>query len=1088
MSKYKVDDGLYVALINDMTLEEVAVARREFCSRKHCSELQVCSQCEGLISFAHDVINNGIVELKAFFIKHFPKVKYISSKAVRLLMQLPLIVMEIAPEGPGSKRLYATEFQPGVDAQRFVVIMRQFLHSKKANVREKLPSRQKINALCELATTETDRLLLKMTACSELSAKEARKRYGVQNLGEKQRKIEETLRRASEIKQTVAELARVKEKALLCTIGFDYESSDSEDESTDLGEVQDVQWISSEDATEDEEEFPLSDQLHSNKGQHDTDSSDHGSSFVKVAQENAVSKEKGTSDRGMFDPDDTDILKNPTVNPAPSRETLLLILRENNLNWFTFVAELKNMLPTDNPEVLNQILVDFADFIPYSDLSTAEEQLIEISRQAYLEIQRKQSLGNAIFETDSESDDGDWCEINDICSDEAKEKVQQERKKIKMAAKRETSKLIAKEALLKCKIPKKVSTIVTKYPDIGKKMEDFVQKHRVGADQWRRTGVFTFASNKNSTGPKVTYKRMQEHLQKEYGISISYGTVVQLCAVRNKRRISAQRYQGVAAITCRRARKGFDVKFNPDSRWSYCFYKGLDMLQLKDGSDKMILNRDDQAGFRLDSTYTHKNHKAVCLEGKPELTSHSDYVSKHGGQLQTSSYLFMKTETTGQVSVGIVKAPGVLHEKTATQHLADLYCLKEKAEMDVCFEGKNIDCIRVDGGADEGPSHVEVQFRWTEWHLKEGRELTLVTTRNSGASCYNLVELQNGVVGRAHANLFIPSTLCGSAETETGGVSQDRLHENMEAALQVYLDRVNDIPFGSSVIKMYRGATDKHATELKDQRQNLLVYLRGTKAAKAELKKKEPNQYHYFEQVWNLRNQHMVPNLPSGYVFALKACYKEGCIHPVCKNGKPANDSLWFPGGPSIQYLPFPVPDPKRPWGAKECDKCSGICSGHYKGPEEVLAVDNCNLSKASISPPSTVIKDAFDKKQKECLELTSDEIEKLAKQTLLRTDEVEMWVRHLSDVRKHRQAGAQKASAKRKENSLKKKSSKAAVDTPDSWCICGGPECGDMIACEHKDCPIEWFHFQCVGLSTAPSGEWICAQCKVAAMENSPQ
>ena len=91
------------------------------------------------------------------------------------------------------------------------------------------------------------------------------------------------------------------------------------------------------------------------------------------------------------------------------------------------------------------------------------------------------------------------------------------------------------------------------------------------------------------------------------------------------------------------------------------------MLQLKDGSDKMILNRDDQAGFRLDSAYTHKNHKAVCLEGNPELTSHSDYVSKHGGQLQTtSSYLFMKTGTTGQVSVGMVKARGVLRENSNT--------------------------------------------------------------------------------------------------------------------------------------------------------------------------------------------------------------------------------------------------------------------------------------------------------------------------------------------------------------------------------------------------------------------------------------
>ena len=41
----------------------------------------------------------------------------------------------------------------------------------------------------------------------------------------------------------------------------------------------------------------------------------------------------------------------------------------------------------------------------------------------------------------------------------------------------------------------------------------------------------------------------------------------------------------------------------------------------------------------------------------------------------------MKTENTGQVSVGVVKAPGVLHERTATQHLADLYSLKEKPEI-----------------------------------------------------------------------------------------------------------------------------------------------------------------------------------------------------------------------------------------------------------------------------------------------------------------------------------------------------------------------------------------------------------------------
>ena len=213
----------------------------------------------------------------------------------------------------------------------------------------------------------------------------------------------------------------------------------------------------------------------------------------------------------------------------------------------------------------------------------------------------------------------------------------------------------------------------------------------------------------------------------------------------------------------------------------------------------------------------------------------------------------MKTENTGQVSVGVVKVPGVLHEKSPTQHLSDLSSLKEKPELSSCFERKRIDCIRVDGGGDENPGHMEVQFiRWTEWHLKEQKEFTLVTTRCSGSSCFNLVELQNDVVGRAHANLFIPSTLCGQSESEKG-VSQEKLQENMEAALQVYLDRVNDISFGSTITKMYRGTTDQRALQMKEERKDLLVFLRGKKVEKTELERTKPERYRYFKDIWSLR-------------------------------------------------------------------------------------------------------------------------------------------------------------------------------------------------------------------------------------------
>ncbi|TWW64357.1 Inhibitor of growth protein 3 p47ING3 [Takifugu flavidus] len=39
----------------------------------------------------------------------------------------------------------------------------------------------------------------------------------------------------------------------------------------------------------------------------------------------------------------------------------------------------------------------------------------------------------------------------------------------------------------------------------------------------------------------------------------------------------------------------------------------------------------------------------------------------------------------------------------------------------------------------------------------------------------------------------------------------------------------------------------------------------------------------------------------------------------------------------------------------------------------------------------------------------------------------------------------------------------------------------GEMVGCDNTDCPIEWFHYGCVGLSEAPKGKWYCPQCTAA-------
>ena len=39
--------------------------------------------------------------------------------------------------------------------------------------------------------------------------------------------------------------------------------------------------------------------------------------------------------------------------------------------------------------------------------------------------------------------------------------------------------------------------------------------------------------------------------------------------------------------------------------------------------------------------------------------------------------------------------------------------------------------------------------------------------------------------------------------------------------------------------------------------------------------------------------------------------------------------------------------------------------------------------------------------------------------------------------------------------------------------------EYGEMIACDNVACPIEWFHFKCMGLTAAPAGRWLCPDCE---------
>lgn len=667
---------------------------------------------------------------------------------------------------------------------------------------------------------------------------------------------------------------------------------------------------------------------------------------------------------------------------------------------------------------------------------------------------------NGEIVTDSESDNADdYVGIASIADERAKRIIARKRKSLARRVRRQKAKALAARNFLSRKVSKRINTIVDRFPDIGDTIETFVSNSNIGADAWRRTGVLTFDGNLR-VNKKVTYERIRQHLMDKYNHKFSYGTVIQLCVARNRRRRASKNYRGVAKVTTRRARKGFELHYNPDKHWSSSLYRGLNLIQYTDGSDIVNINRDDASGFRLDTLATHSQHGTPAVSGQNVLTTHTDYVNKYPSSLQTTSYNFTGTMNT-EMCAGVKGAK--IFPKNPAQHYADLKMLSKVPELQSVFMNpstgiqKRLDCVRVDGATDEGPSHLEVKFYWAARHLEEGKMVTLLSSCSSGSSYLNKVELQNGCLSLGHANLFIPSTLNGSVyNPETGALDMEKVKSNLELATDVYIERVNGCPCGRTVIHLYRGA---NSSDLQDKGNDLTIFLKGSKKKKEQLRKEKPDVYKYFKKVWDVRQRHEIPGLPPQYLYLLVCCFQHDCPHPLCQRGSEVLSMEWYPGGPRVDTLPLPIPDPLQPWGNVLCKKCTGFCAGHFMKPEEALKSDATPMSK----PPSTMLKDFYSSlKQRDP---TDEQLQKIAKQTLLPVGGVVMWLEHLKTVDSNRKRGAAKAAETRRLNRCSKQAEKVY-----SCGICGAvyddetEEVEFWVGCDNCD---TWFHGTCIDVTT---------------------
>ena len=95
---------------------------------------------------------------------------------------------------------------------------------------------------------------------------------------------------------------------------------------------------------------------------------------------------------------------------------------------------------------------------------------------------------------------------------------------------------------------------------------------------------------------------------------------------------------------------------------------------------------------------------------------------------------------------------------------------------------------------------------------------------------------------------------------------------------------------------------------------------------------------------------------------------------------------------------------------------------------EQVLAMEGNVSDVCNPQHPSTVIKEAFIKAEIAKQKLTPLDVEEFAQKTVLSTEEVEIWLKHMALVKKRRQEAARKTAATRKLKSSAETSSRQVV------------------------------------------------------------
>ena len=299
--RYNKIDGVYVSAVETVDIEGFMICRSKFCKMYH---QRSCKECDSLVKFAEFVKIHGLVQLSETY-KKCLEGEYKSTHAVRRIMQIPVVIFT------RNGQLYVTNKKQGCDYKEWKNYAGLFLEAEDD---KSIMDKKILQSVCALASSSKYRDLIRYVAFSGqgFSGRSVRNTYGSGLFNKKTELINDSLVKAEEIKDAVETLADIQSQSLFQKIGLnlDSDSGDSENDWIDV------------DFDEDSSQFSC-----------------RNEETIAIA-ENQCSRSLGEDSNATYDPD-AGLQKEFIVDPTPSNEHLLMMLRENNLNWFSLLRSSK---------------------------------------------------------------------------------------------------------------------------------------------------------------------------------------------------------------------------------------------------------------------------------------------------------------------------------------------------------------------------------------------------------------------------------------------------------------------------------------------------------------------------------------------------------------------------------------------------------------------------------------------------------------------------------------------------------------------------------------------------------------------------